>query len=152
MMGYFKKIYKNQMGLTIIELLAAITIGTIVLIIAFSTLNMALNFYKNNMVKSNLEQEENIIVSTMTTLFQQNDKYTINITNDNKLSLSTSPQNQMYTFEKNYKYSIRIDGTAINPGSSYTIMTNKPAAIDITITDNTNPKIQVQLSTILRRL
>jgi prepilin-type N-terminal cleavage/methylation domain-containing protein len=151
-MSSFEKKIKNQRGLTVIELLVAISIGTLVLIIAFNVLNILLNSYKNNVVKSNLQQEANIIMTTMTNLFQQTNQYTIEMTNNDKLNIS-SKQNQLFSFEKEvYNYSIKIDGTAIAQGSSVTLSTNKPIIVDIYISDIKNPKNLVHISTILKRL
>jgi prepilin-type N-terminal cleavage/methylation domain-containing protein len=68
---------KNDKGLTLIELLAAMTILLIISSLIYGVLIGANKNYQQISGKSNLEQEANIIISTIKNYHQSSDSYKI---------------------------------------------------------------------------
>lgn len=68
------RIFKNEKGITLIELLAALVLFGIITVLIWSFFFQALNFNDREVTKNQLQQEANIIVNTIQ---QLHTKYTI---------------------------------------------------------------------------
>jgi prepilin-type N-terminal cleavage/methylation domain-containing protein len=88
---------KNEKGLTMIELLAAITILFIISSVIYGVLIGANKNYQQISRKTNLEQEANIIISTVKNYHQNNDTYQVSYSVANKTAFigSTTADTQL---------------------------------------------------------
>lgn len=71
------KSVKNQKGLTLIELLGALTLAFILGASAFTILNNSLNFFQRETSRIDVRSQANIIATQLTTFYQQHMGFTI---------------------------------------------------------------------------
>lgn len=68
---------KNQKGLTLIELLATITVLSIIGLIIWGVFIQGTQYFQNAMTKNQMQQEANIILERIKNIHQTSDSYTI---------------------------------------------------------------------------
>lgn len=79
---------KNNRGLTLLELLAAIAISSIVITLVVSVLISSFTSYQKTQVHVDLRQEANLIQTLLTEVHQKNAVYTILYNEDNILTIN----------------------------------------------------------------
>ena len=72
----FRSLSKEE-GITLIEVLATLTILSIISILIYGVLNNGLDYSKKSQKNVALQQEMNILITTFTKLHESNDKYEI---------------------------------------------------------------------------
>lgn len=101
-------VLKNNRGLTLLEVLAVIAIGSIVSILVWSAFNSSVKTYHKTAEHIDLRQEANILIETLSNLHKR--KETINIRYDSetkKLYINEDLFNK-----KNYKIDVFFRGSA----------------------------------------
>jgi prepilin-type N-terminal cleavage/methylation domain-containing protein len=138
---------RNQKGVTLIELLAALTILSLIGGIIWGVFFQGNKFSQTSVSKNNIQQEANIIIMNLKKIHQTSKEYTISsngcavTVNATKLDSTT----QYFEF-KNTKLCISLDRTGyIQPGS-------QDLTLNVTIYELMNPKNTVIVETILYRL
>ena len=117
---------KNRYGLTLIELLAALAIGTIVIGLAFSVLHTSMNTYKKSESQQLLQQEANLMVTQLRNIHQANSAYSIEFDSvENVYLISLSDGSRQPLGESKYKTEIFIDGQPITTANPVTIDQNR---------------------------
>ncbi|WP_235524970.1 prepilin-type N-terminal cleavage/methylation domain-containing protein [Planococcus glaciei] len=111
----------NQKGVTLVELLAALALVSIVAAIAWTVLGIGFKHTAVETGKTKMQQDANIIISTLTNEHRRNSTYSLIFENDKlKIETCTAPgtcSNQ--TLEQNYDFSgTTINGTVIDSHDS----------------------------------
>lgn len=145
-----RKQWNEQKGVTLIELLAAITLSTIVIAIAFSALFSAIKIYKDNQAQARLQQEADIILSHLNQISEKQNEITIRLSPDSR-TLTIAANDNTYTYDQNY-YEISINSNQLQPGDSVTLKTNTPIPILLYVKDRNLSNQQVKVSTTLERI
>jgi prepilin-type N-terminal cleavage/methylation domain-containing protein len=145
-----RKQWNEQKGVTLIELLAAITLSTIVIAIAFSALFSAIKIYKDNQAQARLQQEADIILSHLNQMNEKQNEITIRLSPDSR-TLTIAANDDTYTYDQNY-YEISINSNQLQPGDSVTLKTNTPIPILLYVKDRNLSNQQVKVSTTLERI
>ncbi|MED0659270.1 prepilin-type N-terminal cleavage/methylation domain-containing protein [Bacillus sp. FSL W8-1127] len=145
-----RKQWNEQKGVTLIELLAAITLSTIVIAIAFSALFSAIKIYKDNQAQARLQQEADIILSHLNQISEKQNEITIRLGPDSR-TLTIAANDDTYTYDQNY-YEISINSNQLQPGDSVTLKTNTPIPILLYVKDRNLSNQQVKVSTTLERI
>ncbi|MED1421472.1 PilW family protein [Bacillus smithii] len=145
-----RKQWNEQKGVTLIELLAAITLSTIVIAIAFSALFSAIKIYKDNQAQARLQQEADIILSHLNQISEKQNEITIRLSPDSR-TLTIAANDDTYTYDQNY-YEISINSNQLQPGDSVTLKTNTPIPILLYVKDRNLSNQQVKVSTTLERI
>lgn len=147
-----RKQWNEQKGVTLIELLAAITLTTIVIAIAFSALFSAIKIYKDNQAQARLQQEADIILSHLNQISEKQNEITIRLSPDSRtLTIAANDDTYTYTYDQNY-YEISINSNQLQPGDSVTLKTNTPIPILLYVKDRNLSNQQVKVSTTLERI
>lgn len=131
------KFAKNENGLTLIELLAVLAIGTIVIGLAFSVLHTSMNTYKKTEGQQLLQQEANLMVMQLRTIHRENAAYTIEyIPLENGYFIIFPDGSKQAFSQSKYKTEISIAAQPITSTNSITIGPNiKQYKIVINIMD-----------------
>lgn len=145
-----RKQWNEQKGVTLIELLAAITLTTIVIAIAFSALFSAIKIYKDNQAQARLQQEADIILSHLNQISEKQNEITIRLSPDSR-TLTIAANDDTYIYDQNY-YEISINSNQLQPGDSVTLKTNTPIPILLYVKDRNLSNQQVKVSTTLERI
>lgn len=70
---------KNQRGITLVEVLAAIILISIISFLAWNIFFQGKNYTEKSLSKSQMQQEANIILSRLSKIHQSSDNYEVNI-------------------------------------------------------------------------
>lgn len=148
----------DQKGITLVELLAGLVLISLVAGIAWTALSIGFQHTAVETNKTNMQQDANLIIATLTSEHRRNDEYRLTFDANEQLVIKTCeditpcPASAVYTpvIEKNYDYK----GTIINDreytGSSFSevIVEPKKNHTDLVLVlDNT-----VTVKTILTRI
>lgn len=107
--------------MTLIELLAALAIGTIVIGLAFSVLINSMISYKKTESQQLLQQEANILLMQLRNIHRENKTYTIAFDSIENIYIVTLANGDKQPLgQSQYKTEISIDGQLITT-SPYTI-------------------------------
>lgn len=130
----------KQDGLTLIELLGAITIGAIIIGLVSSVLIGSVTNFNKTLTHSNLRQEANLVITELTKVHHKYSDYTIEIEND--LIKVTDYDQTWFIGNSNYIYF--LPKTTINASDDY-------LNIILTITDTNNQSKTFETSTVINR-
>ncbi|WP_458412329.1 PulJ/GspJ family protein [Schinkia sp. CFF1] len=112
----------NKSGLTLVELLAALAISTIILGIAASVLINSMNSYNNITSEQLLEQEANLFITQLRTIHQQHQSYTISYDKNENVYIVTYPNGMVDTLgNRNYQFEIDINNEIISESQLFTV-------------------------------
>ena len=136
---------QNEKGVTLIELLAAITIFGI-----FSTIIWAFffqSFQTNNveMTKNSLQQEANLIINTLQEVHRKSESYLIVIDADFKTLEITPDSEASYLFNKSgVLYEISSTNSFESGDRIYPNNFDFPMTLILTSSENNNLQIKIQ--------
>ncbi|WP_312098070.1 prepilin-type N-terminal cleavage/methylation domain-containing protein [Niallia sp.] len=149
---------RNQRGLTLIELLISLALGSIVLVLIYQFFFQGIHFSKVVNDKTLLQQEANYMVSSMTKIHQTSDSYTITFDQNPNASFITVDGKQKITF-KNEKFRYELlkstaDGTEKTyiPNSFTVVPLQEDIIITIKITSTDKEKQTYQTAITLSRI
>jgi len=148
---------QNSKGLTLIELLAAVSLSAIILLLAYQFLFQGFQFSKTVTDKTLLQQEANYIMANLTKIHQSSDSYTITFDQNPNATYITIEGNNTVTF-KNDRFFYKLKTSTRNNTKIYT--KNKETfhpkltdvSIELTIYNKKNPKLSYSAKTILSRI
>lgn len=75
--------FKNEKGISLVEVLAALLISSIVAGIIYTMVILSMNYNNVEATKTSLQQEANYIVTEIQRIHRQCESYTLSITTDN---------------------------------------------------------------------
>lgn len=100
---------RNESGLTLIELLVSLALGSIVLILIYQFFFQGIHFSKVVNDKTLLQQEANNMVSSLTKIHQTSDSYSITFDQNPNATFITVNGKQRMTFNnENFRYELMI--------------------------------------------
>lgn len=139
---------RNEGGITLIESLAALTILSFIGIIIWSVFFQGYNYSKNAVSKNKMQQEANIIITTLTRIHQTALSYVISIPESGTVEVVVTEQDNSIR-----KVSFKDNQLLIQINQTGTIIPkSNDLDLKITITDKNNPKNLVEVETLLYRL
>ncbi|CAM3941357.1 PilW family protein [Mesobacillus thioparans] len=142
---------KNQNGLTLVELLAALTILFIISAVIYSIFFSYNRNYNQISQKNNLAQNANIILATIKNYHLNNDQYFINYDNDNyKLFIGESTPASKLLNEGDIK--VVIEAGVTQPSvfkGEMSIITKQPLTLKLKLFNKQGQTYEVE--TILKR-
>ncbi|MEH7112162.1 prepilin-type N-terminal cleavage/methylation domain-containing protein [Neobacillus niacini] len=151
----------DERGLTLVEVLATLTILSIVSIIIWSIFFQGLNFSKKETSKNVMIQESNIIISNLTTVHRGENKYEITSTGTNNCEITvttdisnTEKQTQTFTHSQMcFEFTTDIKNKKADDPEPNKIDPNKnDVSLTITVKDNNDSTNKVTTSTYLYRM
>ncbi|PKG21680.1 PilW family protein [Niallia nealsonii] len=148
---------QNSKGLTLIELLAAVSLSAIILLLAYQFLFQGFQFSKTVTDKTLLQQEANYIMVNLTKIHQSSDSYTIAFDQNPNANYIKVEGKKTITF-KNDHFFYELKTSTSNNSKIYT--KNKETfypkltdvSIELTIYNKKNPKLSYSSKTILSRI
>lgn len=121
----FREFINNKNGLTLIELLATLAIGTIVIGLAFSVLHTSMNAYKKSESRQLLQQEANLMLTQLRNIHRNNSSYSIEFDSVERVYLIILSDGSKQSFgQSKYKTEISINGQPVSTGNAVTIEQN----------------------------
>ncbi len=147
---------RDESGLTLVEVLATLTIVSIIGIIIWSIFFQGYNFSQKAMSKNFMLQETNILITNLTKQHQKLIKYELKSENcEIKITnLKTSPTQVQVFNHPNICFKITEINNIKNPGP-FSVEPNKIAndvSLKITASDKNNPENSITIDTFLYRV
>ncbi|WP_341201541.1 type II secretion system protein [Planomicrobium okeanokoites] len=151
----------NQKGLTLVELIAALALVSLIAAAAWTALTIGMQHGAAETKKTQLQQDSNIIISTLINVHRNSEKYSLTF-EANKLKIEScndagicenNTLDMAYDFTGTIIGSHTVDDTDAVP-DSIANLTPKTAHTEITlvITDLKNPKQSLSVKTTLTRM
>lgn len=110
----------NEKGVTLIELLAALALVSIIAVLAMTTFNIGVKYNVTETKKTTMQQESNLIVSTLMNVHRTEKCYEIENTNTLNIKvydddLCTAPFSRQIEFNQNqFTYALTLEtGTPV---------------------------------------
>jgi prepilin-type N-terminal cleavage/methylation domain-containing protein len=151
----------NENGFTLIEVLATLAIVSFISILLYGVLLNGFDYSKKSKEKVSLQQEMNIVVTSITKFHESYESYDIKVDGSNSSKIQLLTKNPDGTVKKiielsdsNYEYSlIDYKGTTETPFPLTTsVSTAQPLYIKIIIKDKKHPSQTYEVKTIIARL
>ena len=109
------KYCRNEKGVTLIELLAALILASVVAVIIMTTFSIGIKYNITESKKVRLQQEANLVIATITNKHRAGDCYNLSVTDD-KLFFQTCDGIVEGSVTNNlYEYRIETNGFLGNP-------------------------------------
>lgn len=102
----------NEKGLTLIEMLATITILFVLGGMVYAMLFQMFANFSSTENRSTARQEANLIIAQLTNIHQTSDEYTIEYESDNYF-ITKANGNSMRLGHKNYQYDLSVNGIGL---------------------------------------
>jgi len=145
----------NEKGVTLIELLAALALVSIIAVLAMTTFNIGVKYNVTETKKTTMQQESNLIVSTLMNVHRTEKCYEIENTTTTAITMkiyddeqcTTTPSRQIEFSQNQFTYELNLEtGTPekINPQETNYSLT-------LTIKDN-NSSLENSYQTQIYRL
>ncbi len=144
--------YKNEKGLTLLEVLVTLVILSFIGVLIWSVFNSGIKFSNKEISKNQMQQEANIILTTLTKIHQTATSYSINSNASCSVTVNAnfSHSSEVYNFE-NQKLCINI--THNNASDDFDpIYHNNLVTFYITISEKNNRKNEISIEGVLSRL
>lgn len=138
--------YKNEKGITLVEVLAVLLISSIVAGGIYTLVTLTMNHSAVETTKTRLQQEANYIVTEIQRIHRQCDSYTLKIETGsveikNCIDAQDAPiENMNKIISNTFNYDPKLDVTIIPKSENY-ILTN------FIVKDPNNEKLKVEINT-----
>lgn len=149
---------KSQAGMTLIEILATITILSIVSVILYSVFSNGLRYSSQAEDTVLIQQEANYLLTTLKKQHENADSYTITVDQNHQkvtieTTVGTSVESSVIESEE-YQYQISDTENNIDAASEpiEIIPSNENFHIQIVVTNKIKPDLTYKIKTILSRL
>ena len=147
---------RNQKGLTLMELLVSIALGSIMFVLIYQFFFQGIHFSKVINERTLLQQEANYLVSSLTKIHQASDSYRFIFDQNPNASYITVEGNQTLTFQnRKFRYELlrSSDNGKVNIPNLFTVNPLKEdVVITIKITSNDKEKQTYQTTVTLSRI
>lgn len=153
---------RNQKGITLVEVLAALTLVSIVVTIAWTALSIGMKHTAAETSKTQLQQEANLVVTKLTNEHRKNDTYQLRFVSgvleiktcneEEDLSITCSEFSSL--MENNYVYNGTINGVAFiswNPDNEV-LPKEEHVEFQLTVKDPVKQSRAVTIKTTLTRI
>ncbi|WP_394233121.1 type II secretion system protein [Niallia oryzisoli] len=146
----------NQRGVTVIELLVALTILSLIIVLIWNVFFQGLHFSKKEMTKNQMQQEANVIITHLTKIHQRSEAYEIT-SNSCKISATyheVGQSNQTITFENN-RLCLTAENLDEDATDKYYIAgdpNHHDTSLSILIKDINDPDVNIHVDTLLYRI
>lgn len=153
----------NQKGVTLVELIAALALVSIIAVAAWSALTIGMKHGAAETSKTMLQQDANLIITSLSAEHRGNDAYYIGFTGG-KLEISTCNENDSTGVldcepfsrisDNSYLYSGSINGTDFSAWSSATLIEPKKQHVNfiLKVADPIKTARAVDVKTSLTRI
>lgn len=152
----------NQRGITLVELLAALTLVSIVATIAWTALSIGMSHTSAETTKTQLQQEANLVITKLTNEHRKNDFYYLRL-NVGQLEIETCEESSdapincggfSSVMDGGYLYSGTINGVEFQNWDSSELIDPKKdhVIIKVKIADPAKPARSVTVETALTRI
>lgn len=152
----------NQKGITLVELIAALALVSIIAAIAWTALSIGFKHTASETNKTQLQQEANLIVATITNEHRRNDYYYLRM-NAGTLEINTCNGSSVTALNcegftslmaNHYVYTGTINGVDFMGWDPAQIIDPKKKHLDLSlnVTDPANPARSVKVETTLTRI
>lgn len=136
-------IRKDQHGITLIELLITLTILSIVGVLIWSVFSQGTKFSSQAMTKNAMQQEANIIISSLKKIHQTSSSYDI-VSNDCSIKVKTEKKTEVFEHPQ-LCFETDNNISAVDPNL-------EDISIKLTIKDKNDTHNQISIGTLLYRL
>jgi len=134
---------RNQFGITLVEMLAAIVLFGIISILIWSFFFQTINYNDREVTKNQLQQEANLIVNTIQQLHTKNKITRITSSNSNgTLTINFDNNKKEFFDHKNILYILDISP----------IVPSKEFKFKLTLESSTNRSIKLPIETTFSKL
>lgn len=123
------KLWRNQKGLTLVELLGALTLVLLISGLIFAALSNSMQFFRAESNRIDIREQVNTIANQLTTFYQKNTDFTITQDGDGVVVKSVTKEGNVETRE----YAIPNHKITITYTDSETTLYNK-RSITISVT------------------
>jgi len=144
------RIQKNEVGVTLMEVLVTIIITSFVLILVFSIFFNGLKVSNKAESNSSLQQEANYIIFALKKVHESGIDYTITVEDSKKITINKGQYNEQVIEKMKFDYEIKINGSPITFKSIKPKGDNKKISIELTIVDTKIDKEYAIKTTISR--
>ncbi|TAA70883.1 hypothetical protein D2910_00980 [Planomicrobium okeanokoites] len=153
----------NEKGITLVELVAALALVSVIAIAAWSTLTIGMKHGAAETSKTMLQQDANIIITKLSAEHRRNDYYYLRLMGGN-LEISTCNDNDLTGVvdcepftrltDNSYLYSGSINGTDFSSWSSTSMIEPKKQHVNfiLKVADPIKTARSVELKTSLTRI
>jgi prepilin-type N-terminal cleavage/methylation domain-containing protein len=146
------RLKNNEQGLSLVEVLATLTILSIVGVLIWQVFFQGYNYSNDAVTKNTLTQEANIIVTNLTRIHQSNEEYTIKSSNG-IIEFLDSDNNQITKYSSSkFTYSALLNDLEMNSQLVHPSDKTQNLKIEIRVTDKNNTSNKVSVKTLLYRL
>lgn len=151
----------NEKGITLVELIAALALVALVAGIAWTTLSIGMQHGAAETEKTQLQQDSNIIISTLMNIHRRSDSYTLTFEDDTlKIescdaggSCSNEQLDMEYDFTGTKVGSFTVDTTDGTPDVIADLAPkNAHTELTLVVTDLNNPNRTLLIKTTLARM
>ncbi|WP_102345390.1 PulJ/GspJ family protein [Bacillus sp. Marseille-P3661] len=145
----------KQTGITLIELLAALAILSVLISLTFGVLINGINYSKTAETNVLLQQDANYIFSFLTTQHETQSSYTIQFDqnpNASTITVLNASGDSTVLSSPNHEYSLYTSSSIPLPNNTIITPSSQNFFIKLVITDKKKPNLQFELQTTLSRM
>jgi prepilin-type N-terminal cleavage/methylation domain-containing protein len=139
----------NQKGLSLVELLAAITILFIVSSIIYGVYFTFNGNYDRISKKNTMDQTANIVLATIKEYHQKNEQYKLKYDDTNKVAYIGQSTADQLLGNSDLKMDLKAGPLAAEPFTDLTVVTNQPLLLYLRLTDQNGQNYEIE--TIVKR-
>lgn len=143
--------FKNERGLTLVEILATTLILALVSILLWGIFFQSTNYSKKAVSKNQLQQEANVIISSLNSIHKRSIEYSVTVNSCSFSIQHTSNSGTKTEVFENSQMCIKLSNSFTNPVKPKENM-YKNINIQLIIEDNNDPKNKIKIDTLLNRL
>lgn len=138
------KVGRNQNGVTLVELLAALAISMIIIGLVSTVFISSFSNYNKSLSKANLSQEANIVIAQLTKIHHKNLNYTLeNDTSSQLIKIDTGSETWLIG-ESTFHYELTPTPVSVSRDTDYVELTLK-------VSDPNNKIKPFETTTIINR-
>lgn len=150
----------NQKGVTLVELIAALALVSVIAIAAWSTLTIGMKHGAAETSRTMLQQDANLLITKLSAEHRKSDSYYLRFTGSN-LEISTCSDDEGLNClpftrltDNSYQYSGSIDGTAFSAWDSTVLIEPKKQHLDfiLKVADPIKTTRSVEFNTTITRI
>lgn len=148
---------QNQKGVSFVEVLASITLVSIIAVIGWTVLSTGSQHSMTETGKTHIQQDANLILTTLSNEHRKSDAYYIKF-QSNEIEVKTCKESICGSFQKitthQYDYTGTINGIDFSAWDETTKLEPEKSHVDVflTVTDANNTAKTVSVATTLTRI
>lgn len=142
-----KEYWRNQKGITLVELLAALLISSLVIIILMTTLSIGFKYNISESKKVRLQQEANLVIATITSKHRDGECYKLDV-EEEKLFFYTCDEEKIQegsVTDNRFNYQVETNHFSGNPKKNDLVL-------ELTVIDPDNVNLKVEIHSTISRV